>query len=162
MQMTIQEIRSDQADAYTHFFQKGLREDEGSFRISPNDPADFPTEDSAESFTLGAYIGSDLAGVVSFTRDGKDREKIRHKGWMIRMLVAREHRGKGIARALVENLVQRARALEGLEQINLTVISPIAKPLYEKLGFEVFAKEERALKYKGTYITEYQMALRLG
>jgi len=52
------------------------------FRITPTDDlnAPFPTKDTEDSFTLGAFVGSELARIVSFERDGKDREKLRHKG----------------------------------------------------------------------------------
>ena len=57
------------------FLLIGLNNDEENFRITPNDDlnATFPTKDCEDSFTLGAYINEEMAGVVSFTRDGFDR-----------------------------------------------------------------------------------------
>ncbi|MGE5107741.1 MAG: hypothetical protein ACM3H8_09360, partial [Sphingobacteriales bacterium] len=73
------EIKSDQVNQYKQFLSIGLANDEENFRITPTDDlnAAFPTKDKEESFTLGAYTNDHLAGVVSFSRDGADREKLR-------------------------------------------------------------------------------------
>ncbi len=79
------------------------------------------------------------------------------------MYVAPEARGQGIARALVSELIARARALPGLEQINLAVVTTnaAARNLYLALGFEVFGVERRALKLGDTYLDEELMVLML-
>lgn len=163
--LEILEIKSDQLNAYRNFLNKGLIQDEEHFRISPADDLDapFPTKDRDDSFTLGAYMDHALAGVLSFERDGSNREKLRHKGVLFRMYVAEEFRGKGIARKLIETLLHRVRKTDNIEQINLTVIAENthAKTLYEKLGFSTFGSEPHAIKWKGKYFTEDQMVLRL-
>lgn len=97
-QVHIREIQSGQLTLYKQFLRVGLLDDEESFRITPEDDlhAPFPTKDQEDSFTLGAYMDASLAGVVSFTRDGIDREKLRHKGVLFRMYVSRDFRGRGI------------------------------------------------------------------
>ncbi len=161
--MEVREIRSTDLAAYRAFFGKGLVENEANFRISPEDEKDapFPTGDAPDSFTLGAFEDGRLAGVVSFQREGRDRRKLRHKGLLFRMYVDPQWRGKGVGRALIETLLERAATLGDVEQINLTVVSnnPIAKKLYEKFGFVSFAVEKNALKWKGHYYTEEQMVL---
>ncbi|HEX8529323.1 MAG TPA: GNAT family N-acetyltransferase [Cytophagales bacterium] len=138
-------------------------EDEANFRISPDDEKDapFPTGDAPDSFTLGAYEGGRLAGVVSFQREGRDRRKLRHKGLLFRMYVDPQCRGKGVGRALIAALLERVVRLGDIEQINLTVVSnnPVARRLYEQFGFVSFAVEKNALKWKGQYYTEEQMVL---
>lgn len=164
-QLQIQEITSAQRDDYKNFLNVGLLHDEESFRITPDDDlnAPFPTKDNEDSFTLGAYIGDSLAGVVSFERDGTTRQKLRHKGILFRMYVAKEYRGRGIAHKLIEQLLLRVREINDIELINLTVISnnAHAKSLYEKFGFRTFGSEPHAIKWKGKYFTEDQMALKL-
>lgn len=159
------EIPSAQSEKYKRFFMEGLVRDEESFRISPGDEsnAPFPTDGLPDSFTLGAYLDGVLAGAVSFRREGRDREKLRHKGLLFRMYVHPEARGNGIARGLIEAVLERARALGDIERINLTVIAENAgaKRLYERAGFAVFATETEAIKWKGKYFTENQMAFRL-
>ncbi|MBD0259210.1 MAG: GNAT family N-acetyltransferase [Cytophagales bacterium] len=161
--MEVKEIRSKDIAAYKAFFGKGLVEDEANFRISPDDEqeAPFPTLDAPDSFTLGAFEGGRLAGIVSFQREGRDRRKLRHKGLLFRMYVDPQFRGKGVGRALIEALRGRVETLGDVEQINLTVVSnnPVAKKLYEQFGFVSFAVEKNALKWKGRYYTEEQMVL---
>ncbi len=163
--VAIKEIRSGELQAYREFLNHGLIHDEESFRITPADDSGspFPTRDSEDSFTLGAYIGNRLAGVVSFEREGINREKLRHKGILFRMYVSAEHRGQGMARLLMEKVMERAQAVPGIEQVNLTVIAnnAHAKNLYEKLGFKTFSHEERAIKWKEKYFDEDQMVLPL-
>ncbi|MEO7424920.1 MAG: GNAT family N-acetyltransferase [Fibrobacteria bacterium] len=161
----IREIPSSESEPYRRFFAVGLREDEDNFRISPSDDAEapYPTCDRADSFTLGAFAGDALCGVVSFNRDGGDREKLRHKGILFRMYVAAAFRGRGIAGMLIRAVLERADRLADIEQINLTVVAgnPKAKALYERAGFQAFALEARAIKWKGGYHDEYQMAYRM-
>lgn len=161
----ITEIKSEQLELYKKFLSTGLTQDEENFRISPADEvhAAFPTKDKADSFTLGAYADGELAGIVSFARDGADREKLRHKGILFRMYVANGYRGYGIGAALINELVKRVSKIDDIEQINLTVIAnnAIAKNLYQKFGFETFGSEENAIKWKGKYFREDQMVLRL-
>jgi ribosomal protein S18 acetylase RimI-like enzyme len=161
----ILEIESNQVVEYKKFLSVGLLNDEDNFRITPNDDLNtkFPTSNKIDSFTLGAYVNNSLAGIVSFTRDGNDREKLRHKGILFRMYVSNEFRGKGLAKKLIEELINRVKTIEDIEQINLTVISnnKNAKILYEKFGFETFGSEKNAIKWKGKYFSEDQMTLRI-
>lgn len=163
--INILEIRSDQFETYKTFFMRGLVEDDEKFRISPNDEIkeSFPTLDKEDSFTLGAFLDGHLAGVVSFEREGAKREKLRHKGTLFRMLIAKEFRQQGIGKKLMEEVIRQAKTISDIEQINLTVIAlnHTAKQLYEKYGFQVFSVEEHAAKWKGKYYTEETMVLRL-
>lgn len=162
-QIEIREIFSGQITTYKAFLRAGLMNDEENFRITPADDesAQFPTKDKADSFTLGAYIHNKLAGVVSFAREGADREKLRHKGLLFRMYVAPEARGKGAAKALISEVITRARMLSNMEQINLTVVAgnADAKGLYEKFGFVTYGNEPNAIKWKGKYFAEELMLL---
>ena len=163
--LEIIEIKSEQIDSYKTFLTFGLLNDEENFRITPNDDlnASFPTKDQFDSFTLGAYSDNKIVGIVSFARDGLDRVKLRHKGIMFRMYVSKDYRRQGIAKKLIEKLIERVRQISDIEQINLTVISnnDNAKKLYEKFGFITFGSESNAIKWKGKYFSEDQMALRL-
>src|SRR5438270_9760598 len=109
--LEILEIKSDQLTQYKDFLSVGLLNDEENFRITPTDDltAPFPTKDKEDSFTLGAFIDKQLAGIVSFSRDGIDREKLRHKAVLFRMYVSNSFRGKGIAKKLIEELINRVK-----------------------------------------------------
>jgi RimJ/RimL family protein N-acetyltransferase len=161
----IKEILSAEIEQYKMFLATGLQSDEENLLITLKDNSDapFPTKDKNDSFTLGAYTENVLAGVVSFARDGEDREKLRHKGIMFTMYVSKEFRGHGIARELLEELIKRVKTISDIEQINLIVIAnnSRAKQFYEKFGFEKFGTEQNSIKWKGKYFSEEQMVLRL-
>ena len=154
-----------EAATYKAFFMQGLVAEPERFRISPADEAlaPFPTQEGPESYTLGAFDGDQLVGVASFERQGKDREKLRHKGHLFRIYVAPTHRGRGIARQLILGIVERADAEPEIEQITLTAVATNEKALalYGKLGFEVYGIEENAIKYQGQSYTEAMMVLRM-
>jgi ribosomal protein S18 acetylase RimI-like enzyme len=109
---------------------------------------------SDHRFTLGAFSNNRLTGIVTFVRE--TNPKISHKGNVYAMYVLPEHRGKGIGKALIKELITRAKACDGLEQINLTVISNnnSAKRIYEEIGFVVFGTEQNALKFCDQYWDE--------
>ena len=163
--IVITELTSIDLHAYKAFLTQGLINDEEHFRITPADDehAGFPTIGSADSFTLGAFIDGALAGIASFEREGKNREKLRHKGLLFRMYVSPAHRGHGIARGLIEEVITSAKLLPDIEQINLTVIAAnsTAKHLYTKLGFKTYGTERNAIKWKGRYFDEDFMVLLL-
>lgn len=159
----LKEITAKDSASYKSFFMAGLEEDEEHFRIAPEDEknAAFPTEDRKDSFTLGAFVEGQLAGTVSFMRDGADRIKLRHKGTLFRMFVSKDYRAQGIGKKLVEAVIARVQRDTDIEHINLTVVARnhTAKQLYEKYGFKVFSVEEHAIKWKGKYFTEEQLVL---
>ncbi|HEU5164720.1 MAG TPA: GNAT family N-acetyltransferase [Chitinophagaceae bacterium] len=161
----IKEILSTEVEQYKMFLATALQSDEESLLITfrENSDAPFPTKDRNDSFTLGAYAENVLAGVVSFARDGEDREKLRHKGMIFTMYVSKEFRGHGIARELLEELIRKVKTIPDIEQINLIVIAnnSRAKQLYEKFGFEKYGTEQNSIKWKGKYFAEDQMVLRL-
>ena len=161
----IKEILSTAIGQYKMFLVAALESDAEILLITAGDNSDaaFPTKDRNDSFTLGAYVENILAGVVSFARDGEDREKLRHKGIVFTMYVSKEFRGHGIAKQLLEELIKRVKNIPGIEQINLVVISnnSKAKQLYEKFGFERYGTELNSIKWKGNYLSEDLMVLRL-
>jgi GNAT superfamily N-acetyltransferase len=163
--MIIRELTSMDVSAYRALMLCGLQEHPESFRISAQDAGELmvPFASShVNSFTLGAWLNEgQLAGVVSFARE--TQEKLRHKALLYRMYVRAESSGRGIGRQLVQEVVRRARGIEGLEHINLPVV-PLnlrAKRLYTSEGFTVFAREERGLNTGEAYFDGEQMALRL-
>ena len=105
---------------------------------------------------FGAFLpDGTLGGINAFLRNEGAKE--RHRGWMIQVYVRPEHRGSGMAAALVEHLVEHAR--RHVLQIHLGVWSenlPAIK-LYQRLGFELYATEPRYLFVNGRFIDEHLM-----
>ncbi len=160
-EIEITEIHANLLPKYKAFMREGFIKDEEHFGITPYDDenAPFPTESKEDSFTLAAYSGDNLAGVVSFRREGKDREKLRHKGDLFRMYVSAKYRGKGISSLLIEHLLERVKQLPEIEQITLFVVAEntVAKSLYEKYGFRSYGVEPNAFKWKGKYFSKELM-----
>jgi ribosomal protein S18 acetylase RimI-like enzyme len=112
---------------------------------------------NSHNFVLGAFVEGQLVGTVGFARNQNLKDN--HKGRIWGVYVKNDHRGKGIARQLLTEVLQRARSQPGLEQIILTVgqSQAAAKRLYLSLGFEVFGHERHALKVGGVYVDEDYM-----
>jgi len=119
-------------------------------------------EPSNDQFVLGAFHNDgSLVGIVTFMRENS--LKTLHKGNVFGMYVAPEGRGRGLGKLLMGELIKRAKNCEGLEQINLTVVSNniSAKQLYKSLGFELYGVERNALKFNGQYCDEDLMVLHI-
>ena len=114
-----------------------------------------------DNFVLGAFVDEQLVGMVGFFRSPD--EKTRHAGRVWGVYVKRQQRGKGVGKALMEDLVRRARLQPALEQINLAVADgqAPARKLYLQLGFEIYGREPRALKVGEVYADEELMVLTL-
>lgn len=164
MNTIIRALTPADSEPYQQLILNGLRVHPGLFRISPEDAGEplVPfAANSADAFTLGAFqTAGKLVGVVSFERES--RTKLRHKGLIYRMYVSSEASGRGIGRMLLQEVISRAKQIDGLQQINLTVIATNAKArhLYASEGFVVFSVEKRALKIGEHYFDEEQMAFR--
>jgi ribosomal protein S18 acetylase RimI-like enzyme len=97
------------------------------------------------AFGCGAEGDMPLVGVVGFLRQAKD--KYRHKASVWGMYVQSEWQGRGIARMLLERVIDHARTQPGLDQILLTVTegNEGVRGLYERLGFRVYGVEPKAI-----------------
>ena len=97
--------------------------------------------------------------MTGFYRDQNLKE--RHKGHIWGVFVNQSYRGNGIGRALVSAILDRARALPDLSQVQLAVATTrqAARNLYISFGFCGFGIERQALKINGEYIDEEHMVL---
>ncbi|HSY99896.1 MAG TPA: GNAT family N-acetyltransferase [Terriglobales bacterium] len=115
----------------------------------------------SESFVLGAFDDGGLVGMAGFFRSPE--EKSRHKARVWGVYVKAAHRGKGIGRALMEEILRRAQQRSDLEQVTLAVASgqAAARKLYLQLGFQIYGREPQALKVGEVYADEELMTLQL-
>lgn len=164
--MIIRVLTENDAEAYQALRLKALQTNPEAFGSTYELELNYSVEQVAQritstsnKFTLGAFMENELIAIVTFLRE--INMKTAHKGNIYGMYVASEHRRMGLGKKLLEELIILAGKQEGLEQINLTVVSDnnSAKKLYEELGFRVFGKEKRALKYAGSYFDEDFMCL---
>ena len=111
------------------------------------------------SHIFGALRGCEILGVAGFAvRDG---EKEAHKGLLWGMYVRPEERGTGVARRLVETVIDFARPRVELIQLSVVVGNEPARRLYARLGFVEYGIEKNSLKFGGRYYDEILMAKQL-
>lgn len=113
--------------------------------------------DPANNFVVGAFDGEQLVGMAGFVREAGWKE--RHKGRVWGVYLAARLRGRGVGRNMLSTLLKRAAAIEGLEQILISVatVQTSASALYRSLGFVPFGREPRALKIGDRYLDEEYM-----
>lgn len=112
-------------------------------------------------FFLGAFADGALAGIVGL--QGRYRPKERHNATVVGMFVAPELAGRGLGRALMNELLARSRALADLSQLDLTVTegNHAAQALYAGCGFTVFGRQPNAIRLDGREFAKLHMLLRL-
>ncbi|HCU84351.1 GNAT family N-acetyltransferase [Methylophilus sp. UBA6697] len=157
--MEIRTLQESDKALYSELWRNALVEQDEFFRISIEDEPSpqIQTKFSIDSFTLGAFINTNLLGTVSVERDV--RAKLEHKALLFRMFVHPSAAGKGVGKALVNEAISQARSIQGLRQLYLTVldVNERAIHLYTSAGFETFAHEPESVKIKKKFIGELQM-----
>lgn len=93
----------------------------------------------------GLFIVADIAGQVKGTvMGGFDG----HRGWIYSLAVDENFRHHGIGRALLDNVIEKLRAL-GCPKVNLQVLpGNTAVDFYKKAGFNVEERISMGLKLK--------------
>ncbi|MEL7424868.1 MAG: GNAT family N-acetyltransferase [Bacteroidota bacterium] len=173
MPVTYRLLHNEDAETYRALRLQSYQEDPLAFSESFADEQTRPLTSFQEElhllgkpeewFVLGAFIEEHLIGFVKFRRD--QRSKARHKSMVHAMYVDPTYRKRGVGKALMENLIGRARALPGLEQIHLWVLHANGKTaahFYQNMGFQrqgPLVKDD--LKWQDQYIDAEYMVLRL-
>lgn len=161
--MEIRLLTADDAESWWHLRLEALRNDSASFADSAEEHLTTSVETARErlraggparNFVVGMFADGKLAGTAGFYRHSHIKE--RHKGTIWGVYVRPESRGQGAARALMQEIIRRARAIDGLEQILLVASAHLpARKLYETLGFQSYGVEPRSLKIVKETGTEY-------
>ena len=167
--MKIRILNESDAQVYQEVRLSALKINPEAFSSTYEREVKFSIESIAERlepvkdrFVLGDFNENDsLVGIVTFMRENS--LKTIHKGNVFGMYVAPEARGKGLGKSLMIELMKEAKNCDGLEQLNLTVVSEnnLAKKLYKSLGFEVYGIEKKALKFNGQYFDEDLMVINI-
>ncbi len=164
----IRRLEPDDVAVYRELRLRGLKEHPDAFTSGHDEEAAKPpsvTEarlaPEAAARMWGAFVDGTLVGAVGLRLE--PRVKIRHKGEVFGMYVARERADCGVGAALLSHLIGEARRMPGLEQLVLTVTqtNAAARTLYEKFGFRSFGIEPRALRVDDGYFDKNHMILYL-
>lgn len=165
--MEIRLLVPDDAGEWLRLRVEALQGDPAAFSASLEEYQSLSVEDvkkrlwsGADAFVVGAFGGSRLAGMAGFYRE--KGPKSRHKGRVWGVYVAPAARGAGLGQKMMKTLLERGMAVEGVEQVLLSVAATQAAAirLYRSLGFESFGREPRALKIGERFVDEEYMILR--
>ncbi len=142
----------EHAEAFTSSYE------EESLR--PESAAAQRLADTSSARFWGAFVDGVLAGTVGL--DFEQRLKARHKATVVGMFVAPEFSRRGIARALLESLLNEARSSQ-LEMVTLTVTDGNhgAEQLYLDAGFVSYGMEPRAIRVQNHYFAKNHMVINL-
>jgi len=142
--VNVRELGAHDLDAYKALRDHALAHHEEAFtsdaateaRRSADSYAARLGNDDAGGFTLGAFRGDALVGAVTLERDA--RVKVRHVGHVIGTMVHADEIGRGVGRALMDALIERASADDGLQSLTLSVTAgnAAAERLYARAGWQ--------------------------
>jgi RimJ/RimL family protein N-acetyltransferase len=165
--MELRALSRADAERFRKLRREGLLESPRSFGESVAEADALPLEsiaqrlesDLKENFVIGAFAeNAELIGMAGFARN--PRLKGRHKGLIWGVYVQPAFRGKAVGRAILLEIIRRAKTLDGLDQIHLNVaVDTAAQRLYASLGFEVYGRERHSLKIEGEFVDEDLMTL---
>jgi ribosomal protein S18 acetylase RimI-like enzyme len=165
--MQVGELNENDAADFWALRLRAFRDEPEAFGSSYEEQARRPLPDVARdlkpgdgSFVLGARAPG-LMGIAGLRRE--TRRKRRHRAELWGMYVSPEARGQGVGRALLDEILRRARSALGLEQIILTVMAhnQAAIGLYRAVGFEVYGHAPRAMLLGDRAFDEDLMRLEL-
>ncbi|WP_247883617.1 GNAT family N-acetyltransferase [Azospirillum sp. B21] len=149
----------DDAEEYRSLRLEALHRHPEAFGSSHAEESTRPLSSFAERIAGGYIAGGFVDGQLDATAGllVPIQAKSRHKGLLWGVYVRGNRRGSGLADAVMTALL--AHAVEHVEQIHLSVAATNKRAigLYERLGFEAYGMEPRALKVDGIYIDELLM-----
>jgi ribosomal protein S18 acetylase RimI-like enzyme len=165
--MEVRFLTADDASEWWRLRLESLRGNPEAFSASEEDHQSLKLEDvrarlgsdGTDFFVVGAFDDGRLTGMAGFYRE--KGLKTRHKGRVWGVYVTPDKRGEGVGRRVLQTLLERGAAINGVEQILLSVTTTqaAAVKLYGSLGFESFGREPKALKIGDLLVDEEYMVL---
>jgi ribosomal protein S18 acetylase RimI-like enzyme len=166
--MRVRILTPHDAAAFQTLRLQALREDPVAFASSYDEERETPLAvvaarlaPASDRAVVGAFDHAELVGLAAWHRE--EMRKLRHKGFVWGVFVAPSHRGQGLARHMLTEVIALARAADGIRQLNLTAdaANERAVALYESFGFEVYGREPAAICVGGVLHDDLHMSLRL-
>jgi ribosomal protein S18 acetylase RimI-like enzyme len=114
---------------------------------------------SPDHVMFGAFEEERLVGITGFNRMA--RQRAMHRGELVQVYVDSNYRGQNIGEKLIRRTLEYAFALDGIEQVQLSVIAAnqSAIKLYEKVGFKTFGIQPNYFKVGDTYMDQQFMQM---
>lgn len=165
--MEIRQLHPDDAEAYFALRLEALQINPEAFGSSYEEEKDYPLSRTQSrlsdpaSYVYGSFVETNLIGIVTLMRETK--KKMSHRANIYAVYVTPKYRGKGAAKQLLQVAIERARDIQGIEQVYLAVVAEniAAKKVYQALGFKTFGIDRNAIKLSGKYYDEELMVLYL-
>ena len=166
--MLVRRLAPSDAPAFQALRLAALRESPSSFSSSYEEECDTPLSVIEARFApdsgrnvFGAFDGDELLGILGVGRE--EQLKVRHKASIRAMYVASAHRGRGVARRLLDTVIAFAASMDGVRHVTLSVTAgnAAAISLYESIGFTTYGCEPGALVVDGIAYDDQLMILPL-
>lgn len=115
----------------------------------------------ASELVCGAFDGEELVGAAGLSFE--QRERTRHKAILFGLYVRPAARGQGVARRLVDAVLDEARSSPLTEVVQLTVTesNSAAVQLYTRCGFVPFGSEPLAVRLDDRFVTKLHLWQRI-
>lgn len=147
----------EDAEQYREIRLNSLKTTPEAYAASYEEEVDLTVEDihrkfhAKDTYTYGGFHDGELVGIITLYHD--QLKKLSHRAHIGGMYVSPHKRDLGMGKALMQEAINKAKNLEGVEQVYLAVVSTnvAAKRLYTSMGFEVFGTEKRGLFVDGVY-----------
>ncbi|HAT4455401.1 TPA: GNAT family N-acetyltransferase [Legionella pneumophila] len=111
----------------------------------------------SKGYVLGAFVDDLLVSCAGFYTFNSIKTK--HRGVLWGMYTRPEYRGRNIATALIQTLIQHAKTHVTQLHLNCVTSNFVARNFYQKQGFRIYGTEPKALKINDTFYDEYLMVL---
>ena len=151
----------EDAEQWRELRLEALKNAPSAFLESYDDASKRSLEEYAEGIgrsTIFAWRAEDgtLAGSLIFWLDRGSQQK--HRGNAGAMYVRPAFRGKGIASALIEAVIEQAKK-RGATQLHLgaETTNKAAVALYQKHGFEIYGTDPNTICINGQKFSDYLM-----
>lgn len=157
--MTIRKLTTNDFDEWKQVRLEAVKNQPESFGESYNNIVEQDSEwfkkSLANGTTFAKIIEDNIAGLAgTFTMKPGN---MKHRAVLFGLYVKPEHRGKKIAEALINHIIEYVKPYHTQLQATVTTNNEVAIALYKKHGFEIYGTDSNVLLIDGSYYDEYLM-----